>query len=254
VTTIIYEKEINTLTPNQVINKVITNELRNDIKPRAPLFSPTHSALTSKHVKKLKKMVIKQSSCEKKEEDASKRSSSDEKEPMNPNLYKQVKMMNKCLKKFNLMGYMVFLKDMHHHQHMKDERIKFKKRQVKKEKKPKHESFPTFGEWISGGEESSTSSSDESNKRFSTRTNMSSSSNTCLMDKGMESDVSDDDSDFPSIDELLDLVHEHQKIIKKESKEIKKLNPLSNLNASLATNYEYLLCKFKLLSKEHEEL
>jgi hypothetical protein len=50
------------------------------------------------------------------------------------------------------------------------------------------------------------------------------------MAKGMESesDVSDDDSDSPSIDELLD--------------------------ASLATNYDDLLCKFKLLSKEHEEL
>jgi len=89
--------------------------------------------------------------------------------------------MNKCLKKINLMGYMVFLKDGSHHQHMKVERIKFKKRQEKKEEKPKHESFAIFGQWISGGEESSTSSSDESNKRFTTRTNMVSSSNTCFM-------------------------------------------------------------------------
>ena len=73
------------------------------------------------------------------------------------------------------------------------------------------------------------------------------------MAKGMESNVSDDDSVSPSIDELLDLVHEHQKVIKKQSKEIKKLNALNDLNASLATNYENLLCKFKLLSKEHEE-
>ena len=55
---------------------------------------------------------------------------------------------------------MVFLKDGPHHQHIKVERIKFKKRQEKKEKKPKHESFATFGEWISGGEESNISSSD----------------------------------------------------------------------------------------------
>ena len=52
-------------------------------------------------------------------------------------------------------------------------------------------------------------------KKFTTRTNMGSSSNTCLMVKGMESDVSDDDSDSPSYDELLELVHEHQKVIKK---------------------------------------
>ena len=98
---------------------------------------------------------------------------------MHPKLLKQAKIVNKSLKKINMMGYMVFLKDGPHHQLMKVETIKFKKE--KKEKKPKHESFATFGEWIGGGEESSTSSSDESNKRFTTR--MGSSSNTCLMPK-----------------------------------------------------------------------
>ena len=52
------------------------------------------------------------------------------------------------------MGYMVFLKDGHHHQHMKVEK-RFNKKQQKKEKKPKHKSFAIFGEWVSGGEESS---------------------------------------------------------------------------------------------------
>ena len=96
-------------------------------------------------------------------------------------------------------------------------RKKFKKNKQKKEKKPKHESFAIFGECVSGGEESS--SSDESNKKFTTR--MGSSSNTYFMAKGMDSDVSNDDSDSPSIDELLDLIHEHQKVIKKQSKVIK---------------------------------
>jgi len=201
--------------------------------------------------KKLKKMAIKGSSSEEEEEDASKRSSSDENESMNSDLYKQVKNMNKWLKKINLKGYMVFLKDGHHSSTYEGERIKFKKRQEKNEKKPKHEAYATFGERISGAEESSANSNDESNKRFTTRTNMCSSSNTCLMATGMESDVSDDSSDAPSIDELFDLVHEHQKIIKKQSKEIKNLN---DLNASLATNYEDLLCKFKLLNEKHEEL
>ena len=127
---------------------------------------------------------------------------------------------------------------------------KFKKNKQKKDKKPKHESFAIFGEWVSGGEESSASSSDESNKKFITRIGLS--SNTCLMAKDMDSDLSDDDSDSPSIDELLDLVHEHQKVIKKQSKEIKNLSALKDLNASLATNFEELMCKFKLLSKEHE--
>ena len=44
---------------------------------------------------------------------------------------------------------------------MKIER-RFKKKK-EKEKKPKHKSFAIFGEWVSGGEESSASSSDESN-------------------------------------------------------------------------------------------
>ena len=73
------------------------------------------------------------------------------------------------------MGYVVFLKDGPHHQLMKVEK-KFKKNKQKKEKKPKHESYAIFGEWVSGGEESSASLSDESNKQFTTR--MGSSSNT----------------------------------------------------------------------------
>ena len=127
VTTILYEKELDTMTPNQVINKVIAHELRNDIMTKAPSSSPTHSELTCNQLKKLKKMAIKSSSSDEEEVDA-RTSSNDEKEPMHPNLYKQVKKMNKCLKKINLMGYMVFLKDGPHHQHMKVERIKFKKR------------------------------------------------------------------------------------------------------------------------------
>ena len=54
------------------------------------------------------------------------------------------------------MGYIVFLKDGPHHQHMKVER-RFKK---KKEKKPKEEVLVVLGEWTSGGEELSTSLSD----------------------------------------------------------------------------------------------
>ena len=53
VTTILYEKELDTMTPNQVLNKVIAHELRNDIKPRAPPSSPTHSALACNQVKKV---------------------------------------------------------------------------------------------------------------------------------------------------------------------------------------------------------
>jgi len=62
VTTILYEKELKTMTPNQVLNKITAHELRNDIKPKAPPSSPTHSALACKQLKKLKNMAIKSSS------------------------------------------------------------------------------------------------------------------------------------------------------------------------------------------------
>ena len=140
VTTILYEKDLNTMTPNKVLNKVIAHELRYDIKPRASPSSPTHSVLACKQVKKLKKIAIKVSSSEEEEKEACRSSSNDEKEPMDPNLYKQVKKMNKCLKEINSMGYMISLKDGSHHQHMKVEK-RFKKKKEKKEKKPQHESL-----------------------------------------------------------------------------------------------------------------
>ena len=68
----------------------------------------------------------------------------------------------------------------------------------------------------------------------------------------MNSNVSDDDFDAPSFEDLLDLIHEQQGVMKRQAKEIKNLNALNDLNASLARNYENLLCKFKLLSKEHK--
>jgi len=122
----------------------------------------------------------------------------DEKEEMDPKLLKQVKIMNKCLKKINMMGYKVFLKDRCHRQQMKVERIMYKKKKKEKMEKPKHEAYAIFGEWVSGSEESSTSSSDESIKRFTTRTNKgaSSSSNMCRIVKGMESEGNISDVDF----------------------------------------------------------
>jgi hypothetical protein len=43
-------------------------------------------------------------------------------------------------------------------------------------------------------------------------------------------------------------------MLEKQANEIKELNALNDLSAALATNYEHLLCKFKLLSKECDEL
>ena len=130
-----------------------------------------------------------------------------------------------------------------------EKKLKKKKKQ-KKEKKPKDKPRVFLGEWVEDGVESSSTSSDESIKSTTTRTNKgaSSSSNTCHMAKGMDSDVSGDDSDTPSFEDLLDLIHEQQRVMKRQSKDIKNLKALNDLNASLATNYEDLLCKFKLYS------
>jgi hypothetical protein len=74
------------------------------------------------------------------------------------------------------------------------------------------------------------------------------------MAKGMESNVSDDESDTTSLDDLVELVHEQKGILEKQASEIKELNTLNDLSATLATNYEHLLCKFKLVCKECDEL
>ena len=88
--------------------------------------------------------------------------------------------------------------------------IERKLKKKKKEKKSKDEPHIFLGEWVSGDEYPSTSSSDESIKSNTTRTNerVSSSFNTCHMVEGMDSSVSDDDSEYPSFEDLLDLIHE----------------------------------------------
>jgi predicted nuclease with TOPRIM domain len=74
------------------------------------------------------------------------------------------------------------------------------------------------------------------------------------MAKGMESNVSDDKSDTTSLDDLVELVHEQKGMLDKQANEIKELNALNDFSATLSTNYEHLLCQFKLLSKECDEL
>jgi hypothetical protein len=127
---------------------------------------------------------------------------------------------------------------------------------VVKERRPRQKSTIVVHEWTSGGESSSSSSSDESRKNFTTHfmQGPSSSLHMCLMAKGMESNLSDDESDTTSLDHLVELVHEQNGILEKQANEIKEINALNDLSATLATNYEHLLCKFKLLSMECDEL
>jgi hypothetical protein len=91
---------------------------------------------------------------------------------------------------------------------------------VVKERRPRQEATIAVREWTSGGESSSSSSSDESRKNFTTRfmQGPSSSLHMCLMAKGMESDVSDDEFDTTSLDDLVELVHEQKGMLKKQAK------------------------------------
>jgi hypothetical protein len=125
---------------------------------------------------------------------------------------------------------------------------------VVKKRRPRKKATIAVREWTSGGE--SSSSSDESRKNFTTHFmhGPPSSIHMCLMAKGMESNISDDESDTTSLDDLVELVHEQKGILEKQANEIKELNALNDLSATLSTNYEHLLCKFKLLSKECDEL
>jgi hypothetical protein len=81
---------------------------------------------------------------------------------------------------------------------------------VVKERRPRQKETIAIREWTSGGESSSSRSSDESRKNFTTRFmyGPSSSPHMCLMAQGMESNVSDDEFDTTSIDDLVELVHE----------------------------------------------
>jgi hypothetical protein len=161
------------------------------------------------------------------------------------------------VKKVNMYGYNVHLREGRHHQHIKFTTIEHKpKKKVVKERRPRQEATIVVREWTSGGESSSLCSIDESRKNFTTRfmQDPSSSLHMCLMAKGMESNVSDDESDTTSFDNLVELVHEQKGMLKKQAIEIKELNALNDLSATLATNYEHLLCKFKFLSKECDKL
>jgi hypothetical protein len=81
-----------------------------------------------------------------------------------------VKKIFKYVKKVNMYGYNVHLREGRPHQHIKFTKIEHKpKKKVVKESRPRQKATITVREWTSGGESSSSSSSDESRKNFTTR-------------------------------------------------------------------------------------
>jgi hypothetical protein len=92
------------------------------------------------------------------------------------------------------------------------------KKKVVKERRPTQEATVAVREWTSGGKSSSSSSRINFTTLF--MQGPSSSLHTCLMTKGMESNVSDDESDTTSLDDLVELVHEQKGILNKQANEI----------------------------------
>jgi hypothetical protein len=219
-------------------------------KPQEP-SSPTMShALSSQQEKMLSRMATHGTSSEDDGDDGDDGDSSSDEE-VESMVAEYVKKIFKYVKKVNMYDYNVHLREGLHHQHIKFTKIEHKpKKNMVKERRPRQKATIAVHEWTSDGESSSSSSSDESRKNFTTHfmQGPSSSLHMCLVAKDMESNVSEDESDTNSLDVLVELVHEQKGILEKQANEIKELNGLNDLSATLATNYEHLLCKFKLLS------
>jgi hypothetical protein len=135
-----------------------------------------------------------------------------------------VKKIFKYVKKVNMYGYNIHLREGRHHQHIKFTKIEHKpKKKVVKERRPRQEETIAVREWTSGGESGSSTSSDVSRKNFTTRFMLGppSSLHTCLMTKGMESNVSDDESDTTSLDDIVELVHEQKEFLRNKLMKLK---------------------------------
>jgi hypothetical protein len=248
---IIYEKKLEDLKPSHILSKIMAHELQimpkskkaPQEKPQEPSSPTTSHALSSRQEKVLSRMATHGSSNEDDGDDGDNEDSSSDEE-VESIVAEYVKKIFKYVKKVNMYGYNIHLREGRHHQHIKFTKIEHKpKKKVDKERRLRQEATIAVRECISGGESSSSSSSDESRKNFTTRfmQGPSSSLHMCLMAKGMESNVSNDESDTTSLDDLVELVHEQKGMIKKQANEIKELNTLNDLSATLATHYEHLL-------------
>ncbi|OEL15669.1 hypothetical protein BAE44_0023312 [Dichanthelium oligosanthes] len=107
VQSILLDKELNKITPNQVLNKVMAHELCFGIKPNAPSSLNNKSIVLSSKQEKIWKKAIQERSSDEEQ------GFSSDKE-MDPKLIKQVEKLRECLKNINMMGYMVYLMDGHH--------------------------------------------------------------------------------------------------------------------------------------------
>jgi hypothetical protein len=196
---IIYEKKLVELKPSHILSKIMAHELKimhkskkvPQKKAQEPFSPTTIHALSSQQEKVMSRMATHGSSSEDDGDDGDDEDSSGDEE-VESMVAMYVKKIFKYVKKINMYGYNVHLREGRHHQHIKYTKIEYKtKKKVVKERRPKREAIVVVREWISGGESSSCISSDESRMNFTTRfmQGPSSSPHMCLMAQGMEINV-----------------------------------------------------------------
>jgi hypothetical protein len=142
---IIYEKKLEELKPSHILSKIMAHELQlmpkskkaPQEKPQEPSSPTTNHALSSRQEKMLSRMATHGSSSEDDGDDGDDGDSSSDEE-VESMVAEYVKKIFKYVKKVNMYGYSVHLREGRHHQHIKFTKIKHKpKKKVVKERRPK---------------------------------------------------------------------------------------------------------------------
>jgi hypothetical protein len=160
---IIYEKKLEDLKPSHMLSKIMAHELQlmpkskkaPQEKPQEPSSPTTSHALSSQQQKMLSRMATHGSSSEDDGDDGDDGDSSSDEE-VESMVAEYVNKIFKYVKKVNMYGYTVHLREGRHHQHIKFTKIEHKpKKKVVKERRLL---TPKFGKesdlWVQLGEES----------------------------------------------------------------------------------------------------
>jgi hypothetical protein len=162
---IIYEKKLEELKPSDILSKIMAHELQimpkskkaPQGKPQEPSSPTTSPALSSQQEKMLSRMATHGSSSEDDGDDGDDGDSLSD-EVVESMVAGYVKKIFKYVKKINMYGYNVHLREGRHHQHIMFTKIEHQpKKKVVKEWRPRQKANVVVREWTSGGESSSSS-------------------------------------------------------------------------------------------------
>jgi hypothetical protein len=127
---IIYEKKLEDLKPSHILSKIVAHELQlmpkskkaPHEKPQEPSSPTTSHALSSRQVKMLSRMATHGSSSRDDGDDGDDGDSSSDEE-VESMVAEYVKKIFKYVKKVNMYGYNIHLREGRHHQHIKFTKI-----------------------------------------------------------------------------------------------------------------------------------